>query len=128
MHNQTGIPDRIHSDLEEILKCWRFKKEARDIPARRSINSQDIPHLLRGICILEINYDGEDIERIKFCLAGTKLSEMAGKELTGATSMRSFRPIFTLEPTFNGLLKIVNLAFAGFNGDTARCLKSPTKW
>ncbi len=73
MHNQTGIPDRIHSDLEEILKCWRFKKEVRDIPARRSINPQDIPHLLRGICILEKNYDGVDIERIKFRLAGTKL-------------------------------------------------------
>ena len=73
MHNQTGRPDRIHPDLEEFLKNWRFKKEARDIPARRSINPQDIPHLLRGICMLELNYGGEDIERIKFRLADTQL-------------------------------------------------------
>lgn len=84
MHDQTGIPDRIHPDLEEFLKYWRSRKEARDIPARRNIDPQDIPHLLRGICILEINYDGEDIERVKFRLAGTQLYEMAGKELTGS--------------------------------------------
>ena len=73
MHNQTRIPDRIHPDLEEFIKYWRFKKEAGDIPARRGIDPQNIPHLLRSICILEINYDSEDIERIKFRLAGTQL-------------------------------------------------------
>ena len=72
MHNQTGIPDQIHPDLEEILKCWRFKKEAR-YSSSKEYQPQDIPHLLRGICILEINYDSEDIETIKFRLAGTQL-------------------------------------------------------
>ena len=63
MHNQTGIPDRIHPDFRRVLEVLAFQKRRAIFQLGEVSNPpQDISHLLRGICILEINYGGDDID------------------------------------------------------------------
>lgn len=77
------IPDELHPDLVEFLEYWWAKRAGNRIPTRSAVDPADIHHLLSGICLLELLYHDETLERVRFKLAGTEIYRMAGRELTG---------------------------------------------
>lgn len=67
-------------EQRELFDYWRASAKGRAMPSRADINPASIPALLPGISILE---SGQEPSRIIYRLAGTRLREIFGCEVTG---------------------------------------------
>jgi len=59
---------------------WRACAHSRSMPSRFDIDPVDIPHLLPGLSLLDA---GEELETLRYRLAGTRVREIYGTEITG---------------------------------------------
>ena len=83
MHDFEFVPRDLHPRLQKFLDYWLAKRGERRMPPRESIDPDEIRELLPGICLLQIAYQGKEVDRVKFRLAGTEIYDMAGFEVTG---------------------------------------------
>jgi hypothetical protein len=67
-------------EQRELYDYWRGCAKDGGLPSRASINPVAIPSLLPGISILDA---GDRPENVIYRLAGTRLREIFGKEVTG---------------------------------------------
>jgi hypothetical protein len=67
-------------EQRELFDYWRSCAKSRALPRRADINPAAIASLLPGISILEA---GAHPDRIVYRLAGTRLRDIYGKEVTG---------------------------------------------
>lgn len=67
-------------EQREVYDYWRRVAGHRPMPARSDINPAAIAHLLPGISIIDV---GEGVEDLTYRLAGTRLREIYGMEITG---------------------------------------------
>lgn len=74
-------------EQRELFDYWRACAKGDSLPSRSSISPAAIPSLLPGISILDA---GKSFEEIIYRVAGTRLREIFGREVTG-------RPVFDLE-------------------------------
>lgn len=74
-------------EQRELFDYWRACARGRSLPARASISPAAIPSLLPGISILDAGKNPKDII---YRLAGTRLRDIFGQEVTG-------RSVFDLE-------------------------------
>jgi hypothetical protein len=74
-------------EQRELFDYWRKCARKRELPRRADINPAAIVSLLPGISILEA---GERLEQITYRLAGTRLRDIYGHEVTG-------KSVFNLE-------------------------------
>jgi hypothetical protein len=88
VHNRRGkMPSELAFRAQIILReqrelhgYWRACAQSRAIPSRYDIDPIDIPHLLPGISLLDA---GEDLDALRYRLAGTRVREIYGTEITG---------------------------------------------
>ncbi len=74
-------------EQRELFDYWRACARDNQLPSRASINPAAIPSLLPGVSILDA---GKKPEHIIYRLAGTRLRDIFGREVTG-------RSVFDLE-------------------------------
>ena len=74
-------------EQRELFDYWRACARDNKLPSRASISPAAIPSLLPGVSILDA---GKKPEEIIYRLAGTRLRDIFGKEVTG-------RSVFDLE-------------------------------
>lgn len=74
-------------EQRELFDYWRACAKGDRLPSRACINPAAIPSLLPGISILEVAQGPEDII---YRVAGTRLREIFGREVTG-------RSVFALD-------------------------------
>ncbi len=67
-------------EQRELFDYWRACAKGSAMPSRASINPAAIPALLPGISILEAGKQPEDVI---YKLAGTRLRDIFGREVTG---------------------------------------------
>jgi hypothetical protein len=73
--------DRIRdAKIHQAFDYWQSIKQGKRVPARGDLDPVDIPRLLPYIYLTEIH---RDPLRIRYRLVGTKVCEMAGRDLTG---------------------------------------------
>ncbi len=72
----------ILREQRELYGYWRACAQSRPIPSRYDIDPVDIPHLLPGLSLLDA---GEELESLRCRLAGTRVREIYGTEITGRT-------------------------------------------
>ncbi len=70
----------ILREQRELYDYWRACAQARPIPSRFDIDPVAIPHLLPGLSLLDL---GADLESLRYRLAGTRVGEIYGAEITG---------------------------------------------
>jgi hypothetical protein len=70
----------IMREQRELYAYWRACAQTRRIPSRFDIDPVAIPHLLPGLTLLDA---GENLETLKYRLAGTRVAEIYGAEITG---------------------------------------------
>ncbi len=70
----------ILREQRELYDYWRACAQSRPIPSRFDIDPVAIPHLLPGLSLLDT---GEDLDSLKYRLAGTRVGEIYGAEITG---------------------------------------------
>lgn len=109
-------PDTLAPELAEFLDYWRLKRGNRALPHRSDIEPTEIPHLLHGICILEIGYADDDVDRVRFRLAGTDLFTMIGYEVTGRYVDEVMAPSAYVEvrKQFDNVIRTLQPAFRRF--------------
>ncbi|MDG2285571.1 MAG: PAS domain-containing protein [Alphaproteobacteria bacterium] len=83
MPEDWELPVDPPAELQALLDYWNGKRAGRTMPLRSEIDPTEFPQLLPGICILELEFDLDRLQRAKFRLAGTDLYEMIGFEVTG---------------------------------------------
>jgi hypothetical protein len=74
-------------EQRELFDYWRACARTNSMPARADITPAAIPSLLPGVSILDV---GKKPEEIIYRLAGTRLRDIFGREVTG-------RSVFDLE-------------------------------
>ncbi len=81
------MPSELASRAQLILReqrdlygYWRSCAQSKSIPSRYDIDPIDIPHLLPGLSLLDA---GEDLTALRYRLAGTRVREIYGTEITG---------------------------------------------
>lgn len=67
-------------EQREVYNYWRRSARHRRMPSRSDINPAAIPHLLPGISIIDV---GACADQLTYRLAGTRLREIYGLEVTG---------------------------------------------
>jgi hypothetical protein len=67
-------------EQRELFDYWRACAASRGMPSRSHINPAEIPALLPGISILDA---GKSPDEIIYRLAGTRLRDIFGQEVTG---------------------------------------------
>src|SRR5688500_940716 len=67
-------------EQRELFDYWRACAKGHAMPSRASINPAAIPALLPGISILEA---GRQPDQVIYRLAGTRLRDIFGREVTG---------------------------------------------
>jgi hypothetical protein len=72
----------ILREQRELYDYWRASAGGRPIPSRFDIDPIDIPHLLPGLSLLDA---GPALEALRYRLAGTRVREIYGAEITGRT-------------------------------------------
>jgi hypothetical protein len=77
----------ILREQRELYDYWRGRAGSRAMPLRRDIDPIAIPHLLPGLSLLDAE---EGLERLRYRLAGTRVREIFGVEMTG-------RPVFDFD-------------------------------
>jgi hypothetical protein len=88
MHHRRGkMPSELAFRAQIILReqrdlygYWRACAQSRKIPSRYDIDPVDIPHLLPSLSLLDA---GEQLEALRYRLAGTRVREIYGTEITG---------------------------------------------
>ena len=77
----------VAAEQRQLYDYWRTKCGKRALPSRADINPADFARLLPGVCLVERPEGGA----FKIRLAGTRLREVYGREVTG-------EPVGSLEP------------------------------
>jgi len=72
----------ILREQRDLYGYWRSCAQSKPIPSRYDIDPVDIPHLLPGLSLLDA---GEDLDALRYRLAGTRVREIYGTEITGRT-------------------------------------------
>lgn len=72
----------ILRDQRDLYGYWRACAQSKAIPSRFDIDPIDIPQLLPGLSLLDA---GEDLYSLRYRLAGTRVREIYGTEITGRT-------------------------------------------
>jgi hypothetical protein len=70
----------ILREQRELYDYWRACAQSRPIASRYDIDPVAIPHLLPGLSLLDA---GEDLDSLRYRLAGTRVREIYGAEITG---------------------------------------------
>jgi len=70
----------ILREQRDLYGYWRSCAQSKLIPSRYDIDPIDIPHLLPGLSLLDA---GEELDALKYRLAGTRVREIYGTEITG---------------------------------------------
>lgn len=70
----------ILREQRDLYGYWRACAQSRPIPSRYDIDPVDIPHLLSGLSLLDT---GGELESLRYRLAGTRVREIYGTEITG---------------------------------------------
>lgn len=70
----------ILREQRELYDYWRASALSRPIPSRYDIDPVAIPHLLPGLSLLDT---GDDFDSLRYRLAGTRVREIYGTEITG---------------------------------------------
>jgi len=70
----------VISEQREIYDYWRRAANGRPMPARADLDPVAIRHLLPGISILDV---GARFDALRYRLAGTRLRDIYGGEVTG---------------------------------------------
>jgi len=68
-------------EQRELFDYWRMKAAIRPFPSRQDINPAELKHLLPSISLLDIV--SEESTRLRVRLAGTRLRDYLGVEITG---------------------------------------------
>ncbi len=70
----------ILREQRELYDYWRACAQSRPIPSRFDIDPVAIPHLLPGLSLLDA---GPSLDSLRYRLAGTRVGEIYGAEITG---------------------------------------------
>jgi hypothetical protein len=70
----------IMREQRDLYGYWRSCAGAKAIASRYDIDPVDIPRLLPGLSLLDA---GEDLDTLRYRLAGTRVREIYGTEITG---------------------------------------------
>jgi hypothetical protein len=70
----------ILREQRDLYGYWRSCAQSKAIPSRFDIDPVDIPHLLPALSLLDA---GEDLNSLRYRLAGTRVREIYGTEITG---------------------------------------------
>lgn len=70
----------ILREQRELYDYWRACAQSRPIPLRYDIDPIAIPTLLPGLSLIDV---GENINSLRYRLAGTRVREIYGAEMTG---------------------------------------------
>jgi len=70
----------VISEQREVYDTWRRAANGRPMPARADLDPGTMRHLLPGISILEV---GARFDALRYRLAGTRLHDIYGCEVTG---------------------------------------------
>ena len=89
----TTLPKDLHPELARFLDYWLDRRGDKAMPGRTDIDPMDIPDLLPGICLLEAGNLASPTCKIRFRLAGTRLREMVGYDVTGRCIDEVFDPV-----------------------------------
>jgi hypothetical protein len=76
----------ILREQRALYGYWRSRAHANPIPLRYDIDPVDIPHLLPSLSLLD---SGADLSELRYRLAGTRVREIYGTEITGRTVFES---------------------------------------
>lgn len=76
-HRELAIDDER---LSKLYAYWRMKRGRRSMPARRDIDPLDVRELMGNMTLIDVRQ--EPVE-FRFRLAGTRIVDLFGKELTG---------------------------------------------
>lgn len=76
-------PEQLHAELDEFLHYWLAKHSGDGrLPSRSDINPAEIPHLLTGIALIDVERR-TGTPRYRFRLLGTRHSQVNGRDLAG---------------------------------------------
>jgi len=70
----------VMSEQREVYDTWRWAANGRRMPARADLDPATMRHLLPGISILDV---GARFDALRYRLAGTRLHDIYGCEVTG---------------------------------------------
>lgn len=70
----------VHSGQRELFDYWIRSAGARPMPARSDLDPLKVPRLLSNLGLIDVR---EGVDRARFKLAGTRLHEIYGQEITG---------------------------------------------
>ena len=70
----------------ELYEYWRACAQSRPIPSRFDIDPVAIPHLLPGLSLIDAR---ADLDSLRYRLAGTRVGEIYGAEITGRAVFRN---------------------------------------
>jgi hypothetical protein len=70
----------ILREQRDLYGYWRSCAGAKPIASRYDIDPVDIPRLLPGLSLLDV---GKDLDTLRYRLAGTRVREIYGTEITG---------------------------------------------
>ncbi len=70
----------VISEQREVYDTWRRAANGRPMPARADLDPTMMRHLLPGISILDV---GARFDAVRYRLAGTRLHDIYGREVTG---------------------------------------------
>jgi hypothetical protein len=70
----------ILREQRDLYDYWKSCARSRAMPAPQDIDPVAIPHLLPGLSLLDA---GKDLDAIRYRLAGTRVREIYGVEVTG---------------------------------------------
>jgi hypothetical protein len=70
----------ILREQRDLYGYWRSCAGAKPIASRYDIDPVDIPRLLPGLSLIDT---GGDLDRLRYRLAGTRVREIYGTEITG---------------------------------------------
>jgi hypothetical protein len=70
----------ILREQRDLYGYWRSCARSNPIPSHNDIDPVDIPHLLPALSLLDA---GGDLDELRYRLAGTRVREIYGTEITG---------------------------------------------
>src|SRR3974390_1476935 len=73
---------QILREQRDLHRYWRSCADGTPIPSRYGIDPIQIPHLLPSLSLLNT---GEDLGDLRYRLAGTRVREIYGEDITGRT-------------------------------------------
>lgn len=77
------VPPDAHIWLHDLFSYWKSKRDRLGrIPSRRDVDPVDIPHILPGMFLLQIEREGRKF-RYRYRLLGSSHRDRNGREFTG---------------------------------------------